>query len=237
MSRFGIIPVLDLKLGTVVRARAGDRANYHPIVSPLARSSAPLDILHGLLALAPFPVIYVADLDAITGAGNHRDVLAELAGAAPQIEIWVDGGFATADAARAMLRPRLLPVFGSESLAALEDLAAARDALGTSGFILSLDYRRGEFLGAPEIEHRVDLWPDRIILMTLDRVGSDGGPDLAALQGLAQRAGRRAVFAAGGVRNAQDLDKLKEAGIAGALVASALHDGRLPAADIARFMA
>jgi HisA/HisF family protein len=237
MSRFSIIPVLDLKQGAVVRARAGDRANYRPIVSPLARSSAPLDVLQGLLALAPFPVVYVADLDAITGAGDHRDALARLAMAAPQIEIWVDGGFASPEAARAMLRPRLLPVFGSESLVTPDDLAAAREAFGASGFILSLDYRRGKFLGAPDIEHRVDLWPDRLILMTLDRVGSDGGPDLAALRSLAQHAGPRAVFAAGGVRSAQDLVVLSTAGIAGALVASALHDGRLQATEIARFLA
>ncbi len=236
MSPFRIIPVLDLKRGAVVRARAGDRANYHPIVTPLARGSAPRDILGGLLALAPFPVIYVADLDAIAGEGDHRAALALLATTAPGIEIWVDGGFATHDAARAMLGPRMLPVFGSESLARPDDLAGAHDAFGASGFILSLDYRRGAFLGPPEIEHRVELWPDRLILMTLDRVGSDGGPDLDALRSLAWRAGGRAVFAAGGVRHAQDLAALEATGIAGALVASALHDGRLKATELTQFL-
>jgi phosphoribosylformimino-5-aminoimidazole carboxamide ribotide isomerase len=125
---------------------------------------------------------------------------------------------------------------GSESLAAPGDLARALDVFGSAGFILSLDYRGGAFLGPPEIEHRVALWPDRLILMTLDRVGSDGGPDLASLGNLARRAEGRAVFAAGGVRHAQDLAALKAGGIAGALVASALHDGRLTAAELTRFL-
>jgi uncharacterized protein related to proFAR isomerase len=237
MSPFRIIPVLDLKHGEVVRARAGDRANYHPIATPLARGSAPVDVLRGLLALAQFRVVYVADLDAIAGEGDHLKALGHLATAMPEIEFWIDGGFATAEAARAAVRPRVLPVFGSESLAASDDLAGALDAFGPAGFILSLDYRGGRFLGPPEIERRVDLWPDRLILMTLDRVGSDGGPDLAALRDLAQRAGPRAVFAAGGVRNERDLAELKVAGIAGALVASALHDERLPAAALAEFLA
>jgi phosphoribosylformimino-5-aminoimidazole carboxamide ribotide isomerase len=44
-------------------------------------------------------------------------------------------------------------------------------------------------------------------------------------------AGRR-IYAAGGVRDAADLAALARAGIAGALVATALHDGRLRRADI-----
>ncbi|MBV8651732.1 MAG: hypothetical protein JO255_09720 [Alphaproteobacteria bacterium] len=236
MSPFRIIPVLDLKHGSVVRARTGDRANYHPIVTPLASGSAPRDVLLGLRGLAPFPVVYVADLDAIAGEGDHRAALGALAAAAPGIEIWVDGGFATFEAARALLGPGMRPVMGSESLAAPGDLANALNAFGSAGFVLSLDYRGGAFLGPPEIQHRVELWPDRVILMTLDRVGSDGGPDLAALSDLARRAEGRAVFAAGGVRHAQDLAALEAAGIAGALVASALHDGRLSAADLARFL-
>ncbi len=60
MTSFTIIPVLDLKHGAVVRARAGDRINYHPIVSPLAADSSPANILHGLRGLAPFRVVYIA---------------------------------------------------------------------------------------------------------------------------------------------------------------------------------
>ncbi|HWX13321.1 MAG TPA: HisA/HisF-related TIM barrel protein, partial [Methylocella sp.] len=39
--------------------------------------------------------------------------------------------------------------------------------------------------------------------------------------------------AAGGLRDASDLMRLREAGVSGALVASALHDGRLIGADLA----
>jgi phosphoribosylformimino-5-aminoimidazole carboxamide ribotide isomerase len=46
----------------------------------------------------------------------------------------------------------------------------------------------------------------------------------------------RKVFAAGGVRSEKDLADLAKAGVSGALVASALHDGRLTAPVIARFL-
>jgi phosphoribosylformimino-5-aminoimidazole carboxamide ribotide isomerase len=44
----------------------------------------------------------------------------------------------------------------------------------------------------------------------------------------------RQVYAAGGVRDANDLALLSRVGIAGALVATSLHDGKLTGAQIAR---
>jgi uncharacterized protein related to proFAR isomerase len=42
-----VIPVIDLKCGAVVCARHGSRHSYAPITTPLARTSAPLDIVGG----------------------------------------------------------------------------------------------------------------------------------------------------------------------------------------------
>jgi len=235
MKSFSIIPVLDLKRGKVVRARAGDRANYQPIVTPLSPTSEAVDVLRGLQGLARFSVIYIADLDAIAGEAGHGDVLRRLAAAAPDVEFWLDGGFATADAASAALPSGMTPVFGSESLTGPSELIAAQRAFGSQKIVLSLDYRDGRFMGPREIEDRVDLWPNRMILMTLDRVGTAGGPDLAALDGLIKRSSGRAVFAAGGVRGEHDLARLQSMGVRGVLVATALHDGRLPAATLTRF--
>jgi phosphoribosylformimino-5-aminoimidazole carboxamide ribotide isomerase len=235
MNSFTIIPVLDLKHGKIVRARAGDRANYQPIVTPLSSTSEAVDVLRGLRGLAPFPIVYVADLDAISGVGGHGEVLRGLAASNPDVEIWVDGGFTNAKSARHAASTGMIPVFGSESLTGGDELAAARTALGSERIVLSLDYRLGRFMGAPEIEHRPDLWPQRLILMTLDRVGTGAGPDFDALAALVRRAPGRAVFAAGGVRGEHDLAELQAIGVAGVLVATALHDGRLSAAAVSRF--
>ena len=52
---------------------------------------------------------------------------------------------------------------------------------------------------------------------------------LAAIRSIA---GGREIYAAGGVRDAADLCALKAAGAAGALIATALHDGRVGRADL-----
>ncbi|MGO8916337.1 MAG: HisA/HisF-related TIM barrel protein [Stellaceae bacterium] len=235
MNPFSIVPVLDLKGGDVVHARAGDRARYRPIRSPLASSSEPGAVLEGLLALAPFPRFYIADLDAIEGCGSHRAIVAALARAHPAIEFWIDAGLTTAAAAAAMAEAGLVPVLGSETLAAPEELAAAHHK-GTR-CVLSLDYRDERFLGPEAVATRPELWPDRVIVMTLSRVGSGAGPDLARLDAVRRSAGPRQIFAAGGVRDGGDIARLTALGIAGALVATALHDGRLDRATVNALLA
>jgi phosphoribosylformimino-5-aminoimidazole carboxamide ribotide isomerase len=68
--------------------------------------------------------------------------------------------------------------------------------------------------------------------LTLARVSSGAGPDVDRLAAVRAIASGRRIYAAGGVRDGADLTALAGAGIAGALVATALHDGRLRRADI-----
>jgi len=123
-----------------------------------------------------------------------------LAAATTSVAFWVDGGFTDLTAAEPLLRPGIVPVFGSETLAAPPRSRRFSPRSAPTAYVLSLDYRGGALLGGPEVERRVELWPSRLILMTLDRVGTGGGPDIAALRRLRERAAPRAVFAAGGVR-------------------------------------
>jgi phosphoribosylformimino-5-aminoimidazole carboxamide ribotide isomerase len=228
-----IIPVIDLKAGEVVRAFRGERTAYAPIVSPLAISSAPQDIVAGLLRLHAFPAIYVADLDAIEGRGGHEATIRNLVRAFPDVRFWVDDGAADAARLAALRTLGVEAVIGSES--SKEDAVAA--LASDPDAILSLDFRGERFLGPAALLEDARLWPRRIIAMTLSRVGAFEGPDVDLLARLARKAEARSLFAAGGVRDARDLEALDRAGAAGALVASALHDGRLSPNDLDRLAA
>lgn len=103
--------------------------------------------------------------------------------------------------------------------------------------VLSLDFRGDDFMGPPALLQRTELWPSRIIVMTLARVGGGAGPDLERLAALQSRAPDRRFYAAGGVRGPADLEALRRQGAAGVLVASALHDGRLRPEDLAEDLA
>ncbi len=226
-----IIPVLDLKGGVVVRARMGQRHLYAPIVTPLAATSDPLDVARGLLAVHPFATLYVADLDAIERTGDNGAALRRIQRECPGLSLWVDNGIADAAAAARWLDAGLGSlVLGSESQS---DAALVRSLAADARVILSLDFRGETFQGTPEILDHPSIWPARVIAMTLARVGSGAGPDLDRLTQVRRIAAERQVYAAGGVRDAADLAALARAGIAGALVATALHDGRLGRAEIA----
>jgi phosphoribosylformimino-5-aminoimidazole carboxamide ribotide isomerase len=221
-----VIPVIDLMRGLVVHAKLGERAVYQPIETPLSPTSDPVDVVTGLMRLAPFPTLYIADLDAILERGDNFVALDRLRRAFPDCDLWIDNGAADARRVEAT-RPFGAPVIGSESQRDLALLASERDVL------LSLDFREDAFQGPPELLTRADLWPARILVMTLARIGGGAGPDFDRLAAIRRLAGPRDVYAAGGLRDRADLEALQAAGVAGVLAASALHDGRLTAADLA----
>lgn len=229
-----LIPVIDLMGGAVVHARRGARDAYRPIETPLSDSAAPPDVADGLLALGRFRTLYIADLDAIAGRVGHDAQLQALAWRHPGLTLWVDAGEASPDAlARRVAEGPGRPVIGSESLT---DRAQAEAALAAGAGLFSLDYGPEGPRGPSDLHDNAALWPEAVIVMTLARVGAGQGPDLDRLGAILARAEGRRVYAAGGVRDVDDLHRLAELGVAGVLLASALHDGRLSRADIAAFM-
>ena len=229
-----LIPVIDLLKGQVVRGVRGDRQAYRPIESALCASSDPVTVARILVDHCAARQLYVADLDALMGGQAQHEVLRALLVALPDTELWLDAGFADADAAAALgaqLAPhsaRIVPVFASESLRSRAALEACGTRFGATGAVLSLDRRDGQRLDPAGCWDAVSLWPQRVIVMTLERVGSGAGPDLATMAGLHRLAPGTTLVGAGGVRSAADLERAFAAGAGAWLVASALHDLQLP---------
>ncbi len=222
------IPVIDLMHGQVVRARMGDRASYRPLESPLSPTSDAVDVVCGLLGVFPFPTLYVADLNAIQSNGDNFPALRRIRAEFPALQMWVDNGAADPAAIEALIGLGA-PVIGSELQRDSALIARRRDSRQA---VLSLDFRGDAFQGPEEILAEPALWPHRIIVMTLARVGSGAGPDLTRFTAIRSIAGGREIYAAGGVRDAADLSALKAAGASGALIATALHERRIVRADL-----
>jgi HisA/HisF family protein len=227
-----VIPVLDLKGGVVVHARMGMRSQYRPIDTPLSLSSRPIDIARGLLSVHPFTAFYIADLDAIERHADNNAALMELKKAFPDLVFWVDNGVADLGSAMRWLDAGIgCLVIGSETQS---NGGLISHFQHDERVVLSLDFRGDAFMGPPALLGDADAWPAHIIVMTLARVGSAVGPDMARLAVIKASAPGKRVYAAGGVRGADDLAALAAAGISGALVATCLHNGALTGAQIAR---
>ena len=222
-----IVPVLDLKGGVVVHARRGQRAEYQPLQSPLVEGSDPVAVARKLCAVCGTLTLYVADLDALTGGPVDEATLTALSEVA---EPWVDAGATTPAAAAALRRAgSARNVVGTESLGPAAQI--------TPPVVLSVDLREGRLISLdPALAGRGPaaagplartLGVDEVLVIDLARVGSGSGPPLDAVTELRAALPGVAIYAGGGVRDDADLRALESAGATGALVATALHEGRI----------
>lgn len=232
---FGILPVIDLLDGQVVRGVAGRRETYRPIESVLCASSAPA-VVAAALAEAGCRQCYVADLNAIQGGPLAAADLQAIAAAG--LRIWLDAGLGES--------PCDWPPAAAEAVAvavAAAETAPDRQALQRQAehwgdrAAFSLDMLDGVAMGAwqstPPLEladAAVECGFKRMIVLDLRQVGMGAGvPTVDLCRQIRRRHPSLELLAGGGVRNAADLQQLEQAGCDAALVASALHRGDIAA--------
>ena len=237
-----IIGVIDLKDGRAVHARGGRRDSYAPI-----QQAAGVVIDGDALVLARVYIetfrltdLYVADLNAIAGSTPPDDVIRGIGGCGASL--MVDAGVRSAqDAQRIADAGVRTIVVGLETLHTYDALSDI--CRGPIDVAFSLDLRDGVPLSGgaagrgespEEIAARaLDAGADAVIVLDVARVGSGAGPDLQMLRRIRQVVREVPMLAGGGVKDIDDLGALAKIGCDGALVASALHNGRLKAADVA----
>ncbi len=225
-----IIPVIDLYAGNVVHAVEGHRETYRNIQTPLCHGSDPLVVVEALLGLYPFTTLYVADLDAIKDTGNNNNVINELLVQYPDICIWLDS--AKSVYPTSLSQSRFRQIIATETGISEQDL---REHSSGMDAILSLDFSARGFIGQQTVLENPSVWPGEIIVMSMNRVGMNQGPDIARLTQIQSFAGNSRIYAAGGIRDDDDLARLDEQNISGVLLATALHQGRISAEALSRY--
>lgn len=244
-----IIPVLDLARGLAVHARAGERRRYEPVRSALTPGADgdPLALLRAYRRDLGARACYVADLDAIQGGPVQRARLRELATGFDG-PLLVDAGTSRpAGTFEVLACGASEAVVGLESLHGFSDLVRIVEQVGPSRVIFSLDLRLGSPILHPAMQDAVGAAPDAVTLadqaaaagvqavLVLDvgRVGTGRGLDLGLLASLRRRLPDHRLLSGGGVLTRRDLERIRDTGCDGALVASAIHAGRIGAADVA----
>jgi phosphoribosylformimino-5-aminoimidazole carboxamide ribotide isomerase len=247
-----IIPVIDLRDGTAVHGRSGERAGYQPVRSrilggPPRDLSDPLELLAAYRHRLCCDLLYVADLDRIEGRGSNDDVVARLLAADAAVRILWDGGLqgppGPGTARPAAAPGRLLPIVATETLGSLQDLsspAGCADPAPVLGLDLSeagVVSRSPALAGLGELailRQAAQRGVERALVLFLRRVGTGSGLPFDRLRRLRRAALPLELYVGGGVAGAEDLLALARAGMAGVLVATALHDGRLDPARAVR---
>jgi phosphoribosylformimino-5-aminoimidazole carboxamide ribotide isomerase len=151
--------------------------------------------------------------------------------------LMVDAGISDLNQARQLFQRKVSKIIiGTETLPNLDFVKEAIESFGSDKVIVSLDLKEGKVLSASEslqsmspLEFACKLegvGVGELIVLDLARVGSGEGVDFALLKEIL-RSLKIKVLVGGGVRDVADLVKLKELGVQGALIATALHSGKI----------
>jgi phosphoribosylformimino-5-aminoimidazole carboxamide ribotide isomerase len=248
-----VVGVIDLLDGRAVHAVGGQRAGYKPVQSAAGRAidGDPLALARSYIEAFDLTDLYLADLDAIAGAAPQMAVVSRLASTGAVL--WVDAGVTGPDAAlRVLSNGAAAVVVGLETLPSFEVLDAISRVVAPSQLVFSLDLKGGVPVAPAEFETGEAAGPGTpeaiaaravghgagvLIVLDLARVGTSRGPDLDLVRRVRDAVPDVELFAGGGVRSVDDLWNLADTGCDGALVATALHAGRLTSADVAALRA
>jgi phosphoribosylformimino-5-aminoimidazole carboxamide ribotide isomerase len=228
--------------GQVVRGLAGQRQHYQPIRSPLVTDPSPLAVARAFRNHFGLDEIYLADLDAIAGSPPASNTFAALE--ADGFRLWIDAGLRTSESAQPLLSGgnRVL-VAGLETLGSPQTLVDLLEQAGAGRVVFSLDLKNSEPLATSRAWNHHDPWGiaceaillgvRRLLVLDLARVGMSAGTGTEPLCARLKAAHPEVmVLAGGGIRGRDDVLRLRQSGVDGVLVASALHDGALSREDV-----
>jgi phosphoribosylformimino-5-aminoimidazole carboxamide ribotide isomerase len=230
-----IIPVIDILNGTAVHAIRGERKKYQPLRSVLCSSADPLDIASTFESLG-FKSLYLADLDAILGKPANFSLFQRIV-AKTGLELMVDAGIADVTKAKRVLETGVTKIIiGSETLGSLDFLNQTIKAFGEDKVVVSIDLKEGMVLSRSEVVKSMDALSFakklvktgifQVILLDLDRVGTEYGINSAVLEDILEKTSLE-VFVGGGIKGILELEELRKLGVSGALIATILHNGKL----------
>ena len=222
-----VIPALDLRGGRLVRLWQGDYRRE------TVYGDDPVAVARTFAALGA-PRLHVVDLDgAREGRPVHRALIRQLVAAVP-VPVQVGGGIRDAATAEAYLEDGAAAVIFGTVAVRRPEVVAQVAARYPGRVLVSLDLKDGRpavegwtATAGPlsVLEALQAAGVTELIVTDTGRDGTLAGVDPAVFRPFLQ-AGFR-VIAAGGVRDVDDVARLRQAGLAGVITGRALYEGTL----------
>lgn len=230
---FVVIPALDVLDGRCVRLAQGDRERVTVEGGEPAAAAA-------RFGKAGARLLHLVDLDGAFAGAPSPELVVRVVAAANGVPVQAGGGYRTVEAVEAGLAAGAVRIVVGTAALSRSFLAAAGRSFAER-LVVAIDVRDGEVavdgwtrtarLGAAELARRcAEAGLARLLVTSTSRDGSLLGPDLALLEEVMAAAGLP-VLAAGGVASLDDLRRLRGLGCEGAIVGSALWQGRLDLAE------
>ena len=226
---FRVIFVLDILDGQVVHAVKGEREKYGPIhnFSKVCGTSDPLEIVDELVPSE----VYIADLNRLGNRGNNDEVVKKIGW---KSKTMLDLGASSMDDVHLGHEMADSIVIGTET--ATHDLLENATGFYPRSINVSIDIKGGQVL-TPEPTFKLPLIEliqmlngydiNDLIILELSKVGTSSGINTEFLQQMVDHSDHN-ILLGGGVKDKDDISLLKDVGLEGVLVATAVHNGALP---------
>lgn len=240
-----IIPAIDLQGGKCVRLYKGDFARVTEY------SDDPVAIAHEFSKLQ-VRELHIVDLDgARTGSQENQALVGELC-ANTGLSVQLGGGIRNVDTVTEWLQRGVTRcVIGSLAVTEPGLVAEWMAAFGAGRIVVALDVSIDES-GPVVATHGwtrssgASLWDcidalaaagmEHLLCTDISRDGAMSGPNFELYADIIRRYPKLDLQASGGVRDAADLERLRDLAIPAAITGKALLDGRIDAAEVAAFL-
>ena len=229
-----IIPAIDISGGKCVRLFKGQKGTEKIYYEN------PLDALDFWLNQGAERLHFV-DLDGAWGSDKNKELLEKMVKKAKEsnLKVQIGGGIRNYEAAIELIHKgadRI--IIGTLAVNNPEIVKKLAEEVGSEHIIVALDYKEGKisihgwttqtdknpFIFAKKI---ADLGAGYILFSSVEADGTFTGPDVLNIKKLMESVDIP-IYAAGGVRDENDLITLKNIGVYGVIVGKAFYEEKLP---------
>ncbi len=229
-----IIPAVDICGGKCVRLFKGQKGTEKIYYEN------PLDALNFWIKQGAQRIHFV-DLDGAWGSDKNKELLKNMIIKAKDnnLKIQIGGGIRSYDAAIDLIdigANRI--IIGTMAIKHPEIITKLAEDIGSEHIIVALDYKEGKisthgwtvqtdkdpFIFGKKV---ANLGAGYILFSSVEADGAFTGPDIRNIEKLVNTVDIP-IYAAGGVRNEEDLINLKKIGVHGVIIGKAFYEKRLP---------
>lgn len=213
--------------GMAVSGKSGQRDNYKPLKTVYSSSPDPVDIAISLKRQGA-KHIYIADLDALEGAGSNLELVRKINHLLP---VMLDWGVKDFQSFKFALDFAEKIIVATETLKSLKELDKIFKTFSKTRIVISVDIKEGQVLcknssiTMDKLKLKLgELKPEEIILLDISGVGTGKGFNKDLLDEF--RGWEDSIILGGGI-TPEELETLQKRGIKKFLVGTALHSGQL----------
>jgi len=228
-----VIPAIDISDGRCVRLFKGQKGTEKVYFED------PLDALDFWMGNGVKRIHFV-DLDGAWGADTNKNILTQMIEkAADKVKVQIGGGIRTNEIAIDLINSGVdRVIIGTMAIKSPENIKDLASRIGSEHIIVALDTRDGKiethgwtektdknpFTFGKTIEK---MGAGYILFSSIEADGAFTGPDIENTEKMVKSV-NIPIFAAGGIRNEQDILNLKNIGAGGVIIGKAFYEKKIP---------